>query len=248
MAPITAAIVLVGGSAVRMDPLIAALWRVADIMLGSAIGVAATLVIFPARARRAVAHRAANVLRGMAQVLALQAQRLRTGSADFEVALRETRRSLTQVEQAAADAARENASGFSQASIPEGLLLALWRMRGDIVTVARALTAPLPPSIAAQLAGPSAALLEALGEELEAAAAAIAGGTRIDESAVAQAREAFEEAVERVRKARLTAGMTFEAAARIWGLVFGIESLLTNAGELSDRIDEMAQPATAGAP
>ena len=248
VAPITAAIVLVGGSAVRMDPLIAALWRVADIMLGSAIGVAATLVIFPARARRAVAHRAANVLRGMAQVLALQAQRLRTGSADFEVALRETRRSLTQVEQAAADAARENASGFSQASIPEGLLLALWRMRGDIVTVARALTAPLPPSIAAQIAEPSAALLEALGEELEAAAAAIAGGTRIDESAVAQAREAFEEAVERVRKARLTAGMTFEAAARIWGLVFGIESLLTNAGELSDRIDEMAQPATAGAP
>ncbi len=42
--------------------------------------------------------------------------------------------------------------------------------------------------------------------------------------------------------------MTFDAAAMIWGLVFGLESLLTNAEELSDRIGEMAQPAAAGAP
>ena len=248
VAPITAAIVLVGGSAIHMDPLIAALWRVADIMLGSAIGVAATLLIFPARARRAVAHRAAEALRLMADVLGLQAQRLRTGTADFLATLTETRRSLTKVEQAVADAARESASGFSQASIPEGLLLALWRVRGDIVTVGRALTAPLPPSIAAQLAEPAAALLEALGAELHAGAAAIASGAHIDEGAVAAAREAFEQAVERVRKARLTAGMTFDAAAMIWGLVFGLESLLTNAEELSDRIGEMAQPAAAGAP
>ncbi len=248
VAPITAAIVLVGGSAIHMDPLIAALWRVADIILGSAIGVAATLLIFPARARRAVAHRAAEALRLMADVLAMQAQRLRTGVGDFLATLTDTRRSLTKVEQAVADAARESASGFSQASIPEGLLLALWRVRGDIVTVGRALTAPLPPSIAAQLSEPAAELLDAVAAELVAGAGAIASGARIDEGAVAAAREAFEQAVERVRKARLTAGMTFDAAARIWGLVFGLESLLTNAEELSDRIAEMAQPAAAGAP
>ena len=42
----------------------------------------------------------------MAQVLASQGALLRTGEAEFLETLRETRRALTQVEQATADAAR----------------------------------------------------------------------------------------------------------------------------------------------
>ena len=57
-------------------------------------------------------------------------------------------------------------------------------------------------------------------------------------------REAFEETVERVRQARLTADMTFDAAARIWGLVFALESLMANVGELALCISEMASPAS----
>jgi len=175
VAPITAAIVLVGGSSLHMDPLLAAVWRVGDIMLGSAIGVAATLLIFPARARRAVALRAAGAIRQIAQVLVLHARQMRTGAPDPEAerVLRESRKGLAQVELAMADAARESASGFSEAGVPDGLLPGLWRVRSDVVMVVRALAAPLPANVAAQLLEPAATLMESLAAQLDACALAI---------------------------------------------------------------------------
>jgi len=92
--------------------------------------------------------------------------------------------------------------------------------------------------------------MESLAAQLDACALAIVTGSKLDEDAVRPARETFETAVENVRQARLTAGMTFDAAARIWGLVFALESLLANIADLAGRIAEMsgAQPATAGTP
>ncbi len=254
VAPITAAIVLVGGANIHMDPLLAAMWRVLDILLGSAIGVAATLLVFPARARRAVGQRASRAIVLLSRVLEAYAHRLRTGDDDpgAEAVLRESRQALTQVELAMADAARESASGFSEATVPEGLPLALWRVRGDVVMVSRALAAPMPESVAAQLAQPSAALLLALSGRLQACAASIGSSAPLELDPDMPSREAFEETVERVRQARLTADMTFDAAARIWGLVFALESLMANVGELALCISEMAspasQPAVAAAP
>ena len=63
------------------------------------------------------------------------------------------------------------------------------------------------------------------------------------EAPLAQPRAAFEEAVERMRRARLTSDMTFDAAARVYGLVFALESLLDNLAELADQVDELAASA-----
>jgi len=46
-----------------------------------------------------------------------------------------------------------------------------------------------------------------------------------------------------MRQARLTSDMTFDAAARIYGLVFALESLLDNLADLADRVDELAASA-----
>ena len=84
VAPITAAIVLLGGATSHMGPITAAFWRVVEIAIGGAVGVATTLVVFPARARRAVRQRAATAMRQIAELLALFAARFDSGGVDLE--------------------------------------------------------------------------------------------------------------------------------------------------------------------
>ena len=258
VAPITAAIVLVGGSAAHADPLQTALWRVLEIGLGSAIGVAATLLVFPARASRTVRERVAGACEQLAEVIELYAKRVLSPSVGEEERLHQahlaTRKSLAAVEQALAEAARERASGFSAPAMPDGLFRSLSRVRSDSVMVGRALAQPLPDPVAEPLAPAAAALLRALAEETRRIAAAARLGVEPAPTALDQPHAAFEEAVERVRQARLTSDMTFDAAARVFGLVFALESLLANLEDLRERIDETAsaepaaQPAFARAP
>ncbi len=253
VAPITAAIVLVGGATVRMDPLVAAAWRVAEILIGSVVGVAATLLVFPARAGGAVLQRAAQTMTQLAALFALFASRLGGPQDEAEIhrAHQAIRKSLAQVEQAQDEAARESQSGLSRAQIPEGLLRSLRRISNDAVMVGRALAQPLPEAVRAGL-GPSAqGLLTAAGEQLETLAAAVRSGAPVEDDRMAQPRAAFEDAVEHVRAARLTTEMTFDAAARVFGLVFALESLAGNLSDLGDRVAEaehQARPSAGSAP
>jgi hypothetical protein len=114
-------------------------------------------------------------------------------------------------------------------------------VRNDIVMVGRALAEPLPEAIAEVLGPSAAALLGAVSDTLRAgAAAARAGESMVPGDDLPRLKAGFEEAVERVRRARLTAEMTFDPAARVFGLVFAVESLLSNLADLSDRIEDMA--------
>ena len=248
VAPITAAIVLIGGSS-HMAPLAAAAWRVVEILIGSVIGLGATLLVFPARARKSVTRRVSETMSDLAGLMELHAHRLegrevRAALHDAHVAIR---KSLIGVEQALAEAARESASGFGDAEVPEGLLDSLLRARTDSVMVARALAQPLPPLVAEVLAPRAQALLRAAADELRDGAQAVQQGTTLDHAALAQPRAAFEEAVERMRQSRVTSDMTFDTAARVYGLVFALESLADNLAGLTERIDEMASPARAAA-
>ena len=251
VAPITAAIVLVGGSS-RMDPTLAAVWRVIEIVIGGVIGVAATLLIFPAPASRALAERAARSMELLATLLDLYGREL--GGEHLEAELHSThqasRKALAQVEQSAAEAARESATGLGHGAAPEGLIRSLWRVRNDIVTVGRALAQPLPGPVGEQLAPSAVALIEAVSRTLRDCADAARKGLPIAPAdGLPQLKARFEEAVERVRRGRLTADMTFDPAARVFGLVFALESVLANLADLCDRIDDMASTgASTGAP
>ncbi len=242
VAPITAAIVLVGGSSAHMPPLMAALWRVGEIFIGSAIGLAATVLIFPAPARKAVVARVAQTIGQLADLLDLYARHVvePVGEAQIHAAQQASRKSLAQVEQAVTETARENASGLRASSIPDGLGRTIWRVRTDSIMVWRALAQPLPPTVAQQLAAPAADLLSAMAQALRTCAQAIQSSEPVRRGVLRRPRAVFEEAVERVRQAKLTSDMGFDVAARVYGLVFALESLLTNVQDLADRIDEMA--------
>lgn len=253
VAPVTAAIVLVGQDQAHLDPLVTAFWRVLEICLGSLVGVAATLLVFPARASRTAAERAAVTIDQLAGLARLYADWIEAPGPESETvrqANTATRRSLASVEQALNDAARERASRVGAGASLDGLFRSLSRARSDTVMVARALAEPLPPAAAAELAMPAAALLRAMAEELMTLAQALRDRREPPEPAIGDPRAAFEAAVERARQARLMAGMSFDAAARVFGMVFALESLLGHLADLRERIAELAidHPAAAGVP
>ena len=68
VAPVTAVIMLIG-TTTHMDPLVAAFLRVAEITVGSVVGIAATLLIFPARAHATVVENTDTVARLLAELL-----------------------------------------------------------------------------------------------------------------------------------------------------------------------------------
>ena len=240
VAPITAAIVLLGGASTQMSPLTAAAWRVLEIALGGAVGVAVTLVVFPARARLALRRRAAQTMRQLAEVLRLFADGFDGGGVDREArpAYQDMRKSLALADQALVESEHESLTGLRDEA-PEGLVRSLRRLYSDSIMIGRALAEPLPAAAGARL-GPSAVeVLRLAADRLGALASATETGAVPPSSELASPRQAFEAAVEQARQARTTSGMTFEAVARVFGLVFAVESLLANLNDLADRIGEL---------
>lgn len=248
VAPITTAIVLMGGATAHMGPITAAAWRVLEIAIGGVVGVVTTLVVFPARARRVVRLKACETLRQMAELISLFAARFDQGGVDVEARPNHQaiRKSLAQADQHLAESERETLWG-RKADTPEGLVRSLRRVANDAVMIGRALAQPLPRASRERI-GPSAiALLDAIAIRLRNSAGALDGFQVTPPDSLDQARGAFEAAVQQTRAARLTAEINFDAASRVFGLVFAMESLLANLSDLADRIAEVAGQAAPSA-
>lgn len=235
-APITAIIMLIGMQT-PMDPLVAALHRVAEITVGGLVGVAATLLIFPARAHASVVENANKVAGLLADLLEHYALKLKGGDTDLEARdhYDDTLKALAKLQTAMTEADRESASKLSDHSVTDALPRTLWRLRNDCVMIGRALREAFPSP---DLALPSAAMLNACAGFLRASAALLSGGPRPDRIAFAQAHQAFQTAVETLRAGGGTRALAFDDAARVFGLVFAIENLFGNLGDFEERVEE----------
>ena len=243
VAPITCAIVLIGQTK-AMPPLEAATWRVVEIVLGSLVGLAATLLIFPARAHGTVVDKVVQTLDQLAAILDLYARRLEGDKVADEVDASHVtiRKSLAALETVMAEARREVASRLSAVVAPDALPRTIWRVRNDTVTVERALSRPLPAPVAELLAPASAAMLRAERDALRAYAKAVEAGHQIDRGPLDAAHAAYQKEVEGFRAAGLTRGLGFDTAARVFGLIFAVENLYGNLRDLADRVDELNAP------
>ena len=238
VAPVTAVIMLIG-TTTHMDPLIAAFLRVAEITVGSVVGVAATLLIFPARAHVAVVENTQKVAGLLAELLDHYALKLKGGATELEARghYDDTLKALSKLQTAMTEADRESASKLSDHSVTDALPRTLWRLRNDCVMVGRALREPLPtPGLTLQ----AAAMLSACAVFLRASAALLSGGARPDRIAFAQTHQAFQDAVEALRETGGTRALAFDDAARVFGLVFAVENLFGNLGDFEERIEEAA--------
>ena len=236
VAPVTAVIMLIGATT-ELDPLSAAVFRVAEITVGSLVGVAATLLIFPARAHASVVIGVQKIAGQLAGLLDHYALKLRGGASDLDPrqAYDDLLKALTKLQSAMTEAGRESASRLSDVTAPDALPRTLWRIRNDAVMVGRALREPLPT---AGLTLQASAMVKACAEFLGATAASLDGGARADRIAFATIHQAFQAAVEALRDSGATKALAFDDAARVFGLVFAIENLFGNLGDLADRVEE----------
>lgn len=238
VAPVTAVIMLIG-TTTHIDPLLAAWFRVAEITVGSIVGVAATLLIFPARAHASVVDAVREIADLQARILERQVLALRgaPGPTDYLKAQDDLRAALAKLQTAMTEAERESASKLSDRSVSAALPRTLWRLRNDTVMIGRTLREP-PPT--AELAPAAADMLEASARFLRDTAALLADGARPDRVALAEAHQAFQARVEQLRRSGATRDLEFDAAARVFGLVFAIENLFSNLGDFEERIEEAA--------
>jgi uncharacterized membrane protein YccC len=241
VAPITAAIVLIGQTK-GMPPLEAAAWRVAEIVIGSIIGLAATLLVFPARAHGSVLDQAAGLMVQVAELLDLYRRRLAGESVleEVDAAHAAIRRALASLETVMAEAKREASSRLSPLMAPEALPRTIWRVRNDTVTVERALSRPLPAAVAEKLGQAAMDMLAAERDSLTGFAAAVSAGKASDRTELDAAHAAFQKGVEAFRAAGLTRALGFDTAARVFGLIFALENLYGNLRDLADRVDELS--------
>jgi len=241
VAPITAVIVLIAGPR-DVDPLHAALYRVIEIVIGSAVGVAATLLIFPARAQATMIRQLRAALTGLAEIVELQRRELAGEALAETIQARHlaVRATLGKVEAALTDAAHENASRLTRHRTSEALPRTLWRVRNDVVQVSRALDGS-EATPALDLIRPAAmSALAAAADLLRRCEAAAAAGKAVDMGAWTQRHADLAASVGQARAERLTASLTFDGAARFFGLVFALQTLARNLDDLADRVDELA--------
>lgn len=151
IAPTTAAIVMLANNG-HVSPLISASHRVVEIGLGTLIGIAVSIVLLPARARRLGAERAAQALTLIAELLALyatpSAQRVPNA---IHAQNARIRAELDRVENAARESRREHLTRVAADPVPERLVRNLRRVHSDAVFVSRALAGWEPSRDAAPL-------------------------------------------------------------------------------------------------
>jgi len=235
-APLTAVIMLVAHP-VELEPAVAALYRVGEIMLGGVTGVAATLLIFPAHAHAAVVAKLTAVFGTLEQVMTLHSERLATGGADEAATplFQNSREQLGQLQTAMGEAAQESASRLGSNRFSDATARTTWRVRNDLVSLGRTLTSPLPvPGLIA----PGQTVLKGYSDFLAACRLSLTGGPRPDRIAFAALHDDFQAAVQSLRETGVMRGIPYDDLAQTFGFVFAIDALYANIGDLSDRLAE----------
>jgi hypothetical protein len=244
VAPVTAAILLLTQPAGAHTGTFV-VDRIVEIALGGFIGVAVSVLIFPARSQPLVIERAAAALEHMQRILGMLADALEKSEpppVDHEHLTLRNR--LVAVEAAASDAERERASGLAFGMAPPMIGRALWRIRNDIILVVRAMDPPLPAAIGVQIVGPAVASLRA------EAAYALVCATSLRTGAEAlrpdgDAYLAFQTSFGGLRKTGLIRSLEFAEAGRVFGLAFAMEVLHRDLTDFGDRLGKEAAAATA---
>jgi uncharacterized membrane protein YccC len=243
IAPVTAVIMLVGSTAAHSGTLEAAGLRVAEIAVGSIIGVLVTLFVLPPRARDAVSLKVQASLRDQAELLALYAKRLRGEETDAALTPLHgrIRAALNAIETTIGEARRENNVRLTSARVPEAIPRSLWRLRSDMVMIGRASGHPWPEPVSKRLADPAASLMEAQVEALHALARCLAEHQAPAKPDLADRFAAFREAFGVLEKEVPPGALSFELLEQIFGLAYGLEAFNRNLSDLAERLGEFVK-------
>ena len=241
MAPVTAAIVLLGSSSAAAGPLDAAVARVFEIGLGCIVGLGASLLVFPARAHGLLAKAASGVLELLANLLAAAvAAATGTGARSAIPPLNDRlRAALTRLEAVGREAERERRSRLSDEPDPEPLVRTLRRLRSDLVIILRAAAEPFPAPVRTPLGAPLARVAESMGDFFRGIGAALIARSEPPElDGVIAALDNYAAAMAELRRSGVTRNLPGEEAGRIFALGFALEQMRSDLADLLNRARE----------
>ena len=138
IAPITAAIVILGEPGLDVSPVNLAADRILGVGLGCAIGLLVSVLVLPARASRSSVETAARIAGLMAEQLEAIAPAIGTGEADLGSRAREIRENLIRLAAFVAEAAHERRAWLAEVPDGQRLLRTLRRVRHDVDMLRRA--------------------------------------------------------------------------------------------------------------
>ena len=245
IAPVTAVIVLLGGTGTHLAPIVSAFDRVIEIVLGSLIGLGVSLLVLPARAHGLVVQAAGRTLGLLAGLVTVLLDGL-TRDIDRGAVQRlqdDVRRALARLAAVVVEAKRERRSRLTDAVDPEPLLRTTRRLRSDLIMVGRAAGEPLPETLAADLAPALARVAEAAAGFLGETGAAVAA-RRLPPApdAVDLAFDAYAAEMAALRRTHATQDQPSEAVERLFALGFALEQLRRDFKDLASRAEELARP------
>ncbi len=242
VAPVTALIVMLPIYGPASDPFVSAFDRVLEIIIGSIVALATTLLILPARAHSHLREAAAGVARLNAELMdnllgGLVSDAGRQGVPRLHAKIRAA---LKQTETAAEEAARERRMRVSDDPDPEPVVRTLYRVRHDLVMVGRAAARPLPAAMLDELSPLLATLRQDGGAVLRGIS------TSLIERKAAPSLEGYlgsarvlSQAIEILAEERKR--LPSEETARLFTLRFALEQLGEDMRDLASRTSEMAR-------
>jgi uncharacterized membrane protein YccC len=240
VAPVTAVIMIVGSGVGQHGFLATGLLRVAEIALGGVIGVMASLLVFPARARDAVSAKAQGALDDLSTLLELYARRLGGEVVEEEMSPlhARVRSALGVIEKAVGEASRESAARLTGTHVGDAIPRTLWRLRNDAVMIGRASSHGWPGEVSARLGEPAAALLRAQAAHLKGLSGALARRQASPATDLSGDFARFREGVQQLEREVPPGDLTFERLEQIFGLAYALEAFNRNVADLAERIAE----------
>ena len=242
VAPVTALIVMLPIYGHSPDPLVSAIDRVFEIIIGNIVALAVTFLILPVRAHSQLREASARVARLNADLMdrlidGLTSDLGRQGVPPLHAKIRSA---LKQTETVAEEAARERKMRVSDDRDPEPVVRTLYRVRHDLVMVGRAAVKPLPAAILGEFSPLLSTLRQDAGAVLRGISAGLLARTaapaldnyQASARTLAQAIEGLAEDRKRLPR---------EEAARLFTLRFALEQLGEDLRDLASRTTEMAK-------
>jgi uncharacterized membrane protein YccC len=240
---VTAAIVLLADPT-HADPLGAAFQRVAEISLGTVVGVLAALLILPVRARDHLRDTSAEALGQCAALLTLVAGRL-GGSGEDATAINQRIRMLMRKAEGQLDEARRERPGAILEHLdPAPIIRTIRRLWYSEILLNRAAQSPLSPALQAVLGPTLEQAVTAAKKRMTALAAALeATAAPGDGSTLDQAVASLQSSVDALRGAGGDEldGHEFGQA---FALAFTFAQIRDNLADLAERLREQAGEAT----
>jgi uncharacterized membrane protein YccC len=247
VAPFTAVLVILAPAITHMSPTESAVYRVFEVLLGGTTALAASLLVFPARAHDLAVEAAANLLnilaRAFRKVLLAFIGGVEAAAIDsVQDSISESFRQLAAI---AAEAKSERMTYLRWGPDPERLLRTLLRLRYDLVIIGQAAVEPLPETLRAALGPVLIRVAETAANYLgEGGIALLVRREPPPLSPVERALDDFAVRIGAIRQEGLTRDLPNEVVERIFALGFALQQLRKNFRDLRRCLGEYADTGT----